>query len=90
VIGFAIAGWDVPGGPPLSLGCISLSAAAIIVPFTILLAPVDDMRIPGDVTWVSWRMDESPSTVTNWNPSDRERMQLWPSVTRQNHESRSS
>jgi uncharacterized protein len=39
-IGFAIAGWDVPGRPPLSLGYISLPAAAIILPFTILLAPV--------------------------------------------------
>ncbi len=39
-IGFAIAGWDVPGRPPLSIGYISLPAAAIILPFTILLAPV--------------------------------------------------
>jgi uncharacterized membrane protein YfcA len=40
VVGFAIAGWDVPGRPPLSIGYISLPAAAIILPFTILLAPV--------------------------------------------------
>jgi uncharacterized protein len=40
VVGFAIAGWDDPGRPPLSIGYISLPAAAIILPFTILLAPV--------------------------------------------------
>jgi uncharacterized membrane protein YfcA len=40
VLGFAIAGWDVPGRPPLSLGYISLVAAAIILPFTVLLAPL--------------------------------------------------
>jgi uncharacterized membrane protein YfcA len=40
VVGFAIAGWDVPGRPPLSIGYISLPAAVIILPFTILLAPV--------------------------------------------------
>lgn len=40
VVGFIVAGWDAPGRPPLSLGYVSLLAAAIILPFTILFAPV--------------------------------------------------
>lgn len=39
-IGFIVSGWEVPGRPPLSLGYVSLAAAAIILPFTITLAPV--------------------------------------------------
>jgi len=40
VIGFIISGWDVPGRLPASLGYVSLIAAAIIIPFTTLFAPV--------------------------------------------------
>lgn len=40
VIGFVISGWDVPGRPPLSLGYVSLVAAAIILPFTTFFAPM--------------------------------------------------
>jgi uncharacterized membrane protein YfcA len=40
VIGFIISGWDVPGRPPLSLGYVSLVAAAIILPFTTFFAPL--------------------------------------------------
>lgn len=40
VIGFIISGWDVPARPPLSLGYVSLIAAAIILPFTTFFAPV--------------------------------------------------
>jgi uncharacterized membrane protein YfcA len=39
VVGFIIAGWDVPGRPPFSLGYVSLPAAVIILPFTIFFAP---------------------------------------------------
>ncbi|MGS4944040.1 TSUP family transporter [Meridianimarinicoccus sp. RP-17] len=31
--GFVIAGWGVPGRPPLSLGYVDLAAAAVILPF---------------------------------------------------------
>ncbi len=40
VIGFVVSGWDVPGLPPLSLGYVSLAAAAIILPFTTSFAPL--------------------------------------------------
>jgi uncharacterized membrane protein YfcA len=40
VVGFIIAGWDVAGRPPLSLGYVSLPAAAIILPFTMFFAPI--------------------------------------------------
>lgn len=40
VFGFIISGWDVPGRPPLSLGYVSLIAAAIILPFTTFFAPM--------------------------------------------------
>lgn len=39
VIGFVISGWNVPGRPPMSLGYVSLVAAAIILPFTTYFAP---------------------------------------------------
>lgn len=40
VVGFVWAGWDVPGLPPGSLGYVSLPAALVITPITVLLAPV--------------------------------------------------
>jgi uncharacterized membrane protein YfcA len=39
VVGFIIAGWDVPGRPPFSLGYVNLAAAVIILPFTMFFAP---------------------------------------------------
>lgn len=39
VAGFIIAGWDVPGRPPFSLGYVNLLAAAIIIPITMFFAP---------------------------------------------------
>lgn len=39
VAGFVISGWDAPGRPPFSLGYVNLAAAAIILPFTTVLAP---------------------------------------------------
>lgn len=39
-IGFVITGWDVADRPPLSLGYISLIGFALIVPTSMLLAPV--------------------------------------------------
>lgn len=38
--GFVITGWNVPDRPPLSLGYISLIGFALIVPTSMLLAPV--------------------------------------------------
>lgn len=38
-VGFVIAGWNVPGRPPLSLGYVNLAAAAVILPFSTLAAP---------------------------------------------------
>lgn len=38
--GYMIIGWDKTGLPPLSLGYISLPAAAIIVPATVMFAPL--------------------------------------------------
>ncbi len=40
VIGYAWAGWDVPGLPPHSLGYVSLLGAAIIIPASVLAAPL--------------------------------------------------
>lgn len=40
VVGFVISGWSIPGRPPLSLGYVSLAAAAIIIPVTMLFAPL--------------------------------------------------
>lgn len=40
VVGFVVSGWDVPGRPPLSLGYVSIAAAAIILPFTTAFAPL--------------------------------------------------
>ncbi|ETW13155.1 hypothetical protein ATO8_08086 [Roseivivax marinus] len=40
VIGFVVAGWNVPDRPPLSLGYVNLVAAAIILPFTVGFAPL--------------------------------------------------
>ena len=40
VLGFIWAGWSVPGLPPLSLGYVNLAAAAIIIPITVLTAPL--------------------------------------------------
>jgi uncharacterized membrane protein YfcA len=38
-IGFVLAGWNVPGLPPFSLGYISLIGFALIFPTSTLLAP---------------------------------------------------
>jgi uncharacterized membrane protein YfcA len=40
VAGFVAAGWHVPGRPPLSAGYVSLVGVAVILPFSIGLAPV--------------------------------------------------
>lgn len=40
VLGFVWGGWAVPGLPPLSLGYVNLAAAAIIIPITVLTAPL--------------------------------------------------
>ncbi len=40
VAGFVFSGWGIPGRPPASLGYVSLPAVAIIIPFTIFLAPI--------------------------------------------------
>jgi len=39
-IGFAIAGWGVPGLPPASLGYVNLIALALIVPLSALCSPL--------------------------------------------------
>ena len=39
VIGFAWAGWDAPGLPPLSLGFVSLIGMAIVAPLSVYAAP---------------------------------------------------
>ncbi|MFQ5535227.1 MAG: sulfite exporter TauE/SafE family protein [Sphingomonadales bacterium] len=38
--GFIVAGWDVPGLPPASIGYVNLIAAALIVPTTALSTPL--------------------------------------------------
>ena len=40
LIGFIIIGWGVSELPPLSLGYINLMAFALIIPFSIIMAPV--------------------------------------------------
>ena len=39
VVGFAWAGWDAPGLPPLSLGFVSLLGMAIVAPLSVYAAP---------------------------------------------------
>lgn len=39
-IGFAVAGWGLPGRPPLAVGFVDLLAFALIIPMTMLMAPV--------------------------------------------------
>lgn len=39
-LGYVLAGWDEPGRPPLSLGYVNLVAVALIIPATILMAPL--------------------------------------------------
>lgn len=38
--GYVLAGWDEPGRPPFSLGYVNLVAVALIIPATILMAPL--------------------------------------------------
>ncbi len=40
MIGFIAAGWHAPDLPPYSLGYINLAAVALIIPFSVLCAPV--------------------------------------------------
>ncbi len=40
MIGFIWAGWNVPGLPPYSLGFVSVVGAAIIIPLSVLSAPL--------------------------------------------------
>ena len=39
-IGYMIAGWDVAARPPYSLGYVNLIGFALIVPATVLAAPL--------------------------------------------------
>jgi len=39
VVGFAWAGWDAPGLPPLSVGYVSLIGMAIVAPLSVYAAP---------------------------------------------------
>jgi uncharacterized membrane protein YfcA len=39
LIGFAWAGWGVPGLPPLSVGFVSLVGMAIVAPLSVYAAP---------------------------------------------------
>jgi uncharacterized membrane protein YfcA len=39
-IGFIVGGWDAPGRPPGSLGFVSLAGLALIVPMSMLTAPL--------------------------------------------------
>lgn len=39
-VGFVLTGWGVPDRPPLSLGYVNLIGAVLIVPCTVLMAPV--------------------------------------------------
>ena len=38
-LGFVVAGWNVPGLPPLSLGYVNLIGAAVIIPASVYAAP---------------------------------------------------
>jgi len=38
-LGFIVAGWNVPGLPPLSLGYVNLIGAAVIIPASVYAAP---------------------------------------------------
>jgi len=40
LLGFIVIGWHADGLPPLSLGYINLMACAIIIPFSIMVAPL--------------------------------------------------
>lgn len=40
VVGFIASGWSMPDRPPLSLGYVSLPAAAVIFPVTVTTAPL--------------------------------------------------
>lgn len=40
VIGYVVAGWGVPTGLPLSLGYVNLLAAAVVIPASVLAAPL--------------------------------------------------
>ncbi len=39
-VGYVLAGWDKAGRPPFSLGYVNLLAVALIIPATILMAPL--------------------------------------------------
>ena len=39
-VGYVLAGWNEPGRPPFSLGYVNLLAVALIIPATILMAPL--------------------------------------------------
>jgi len=39
-VGYVLAGWNEPGRPPLSLGYVNLVAVALIIPATVLMAPL--------------------------------------------------
>jgi uncharacterized membrane protein YfcA len=39
-IGFMIAGWGIPDLPPLSVGYVNLIGVAVVIPITLLTAPV--------------------------------------------------
>jgi len=39
-VGYVLAGWNEPGRPPFSLGYVNLVAVAVIIPATILMAPL--------------------------------------------------
>ncbi len=39
-LGYIWAGWDVPGLPPASLGYVSLLGAGLIIPLSVLTAPI--------------------------------------------------
>ncbi|MHA6346807.1 sulfite exporter TauE/SafE family protein [Roseivivax sp. CAU 1761] len=52
-LGFAISGLGVPGRPPFSLGYVNLAAAALILPFTTLFAPLGARIAHGvDRKWI--------------------------------------
>ncbi len=60
VIGFAWAGWDAPGLPPLSIGYVNLIGLAVIAPVSVFAAPYGVRLahgIPGENS--SWRLPPS-------------------------------